>query len=194
MIVVVAPRPDENAMPCSAPSRLASASSSAPAGRVGGARVVVALVLADLLLHVGRGLVDRRDHGAGGRVRVLARVDGSASRIPSAQPSRVRARRSGRGSIRSRKPGCSSHGKWPQRGMRPTLAPGTSLAVSTAPRIGSGSLIPCAKSTGSRTRRSPFFSVPASKCCLDRLERLPGALGASGARQRTAAALAGSEK
>ena len=33
MIVVVAPSPDENAMPCSAPSRLASAVSSA--ARVG---------------------------------------------------------------------------------------------------------------------------------------------------------------
>ena len=37
--------------------------------------VVVALVDADGLLHVGRGLVDRRRHGAGGRVRLLAVVD-----------------------------------------------------------------------------------------------------------------------
>src|SRR5437588_421511 len=39
------------------------------------ARVVVALVLADGVLHVRRGLVDRRDDRAGGGVRLLALVD-----------------------------------------------------------------------------------------------------------------------
>ena len=37
-------------------------------------RVLVALVLAELLLHVGGGLVDRRDDGAGGRIGFLAGV------------------------------------------------------------------------------------------------------------------------
>ena len=43
--------------------------------RVVGARVVVALVLAQRLVHVGRGLIDRRDDGAGGRVRLLPDVN-----------------------------------------------------------------------------------------------------------------------
>ena len=45
------------------------------AGRVGDARVVVALVDADRLLDVRRRLVDRRDDRAGGRVGLLPLVD-----------------------------------------------------------------------------------------------------------------------
>ena len=52
------------------------------ARRVRDARVVVALVLADRLLHVGRGLVDRRDDRAGRRVGLLARRGSRASRTP----------------------------------------------------------------------------------------------------------------
>ena len=43
--------------------------------RVRDARVVVALVLADRVLHEGRRLVDRHDDGAGGRIRLLTVVD-----------------------------------------------------------------------------------------------------------------------
>ena len=45
------------------------------ASRVRGARVVVALVLADRLLHVGRGLVDGRDHRSGHRIGLLPDMD-----------------------------------------------------------------------------------------------------------------------
>jgi len=44
--------------------------------RVVRARVLVPLVLADALLHVGGGLVDRDGDGARGGIRLLARVDG----------------------------------------------------------------------------------------------------------------------
>ena len=44
-----------------------------------GARVIVALVLAELFVHVGGGLVDRCDDGAGGRIRLLPDVNGICS-------------------------------------------------------------------------------------------------------------------
>ena len=44
--------------------------------RVAGARVFVTFVLADALLHEGRGLIDWRHDGAGSRVRRLPGVDG----------------------------------------------------------------------------------------------------------------------
>src|SRR5262249_16355665 len=53
------------------------------ARRVGGARVVVALVLANRLLDVGGGLVDRDDHRAGGRIRLLPLVDGARLEVHS---------------------------------------------------------------------------------------------------------------
>src|SRR3712207_7854819 len=46
------------------------------AGRVAGAAVLVALVLARGFLRVGGGLVDRDYRGAGRRIGVLAGVDG----------------------------------------------------------------------------------------------------------------------
>ena len=45
------------------------------AGRVLGARVLVALVLAELVLHVGRGLEDGRDDRAGAGIGLLSGVD-----------------------------------------------------------------------------------------------------------------------
>ena len=48
------------------------------AGRVGGAAVLVAAAQpADAVLLVGRGRVDRRDHRAGHRVGLVARMDGA---------------------------------------------------------------------------------------------------------------------
>src|SRR5205807_276724 len=47
------------------------------AGRVGRARVVVALVHPDFGLRVGAGLVDGHDDRAGGRIGLLADVDGA---------------------------------------------------------------------------------------------------------------------
>ena len=102
---VVAPSPDANAIPCAAPSRLASASCKRGPRRVRAARVVVALVLADRVLHEGRRLVDRRDRGPGRRVRVLPDVDrarlelhrGDATgrpKEPLAEPARSRRRMS----------------------------------------------------------------------------------------------------
>ncbi len=73
--------PEENAIPCSAPSSEARQRLERVARRVRDARVVVALVLADRLLHVGRGLVDRRDDRAGRRVGLLAGVDGSGLEV-----------------------------------------------------------------------------------------------------------------
>ena len=75
MSVVVAPSPDEKATPCSADSSEASAVLERVPGRVGDARVVVALVLADRVLDVRRRLVDRRDDRAGRGIRLLADVD-----------------------------------------------------------------------------------------------------------------------
>src|SRR5438105_9272995 len=46
------------------------------ARRIGGARIVEALVNADFGLGIGTRLVDRDDHGTGRRVRFLAHVDG----------------------------------------------------------------------------------------------------------------------
>ena len=45
------------------------------ARRIAGARVLVALVLADGFLRECRGLEDRNGHGSGGRIRLLPRVD-----------------------------------------------------------------------------------------------------------------------
>ena len=75
MIVVAAPRPEENACPKAAFSSEARHSSSAVRVGFADARVVVALVDADRLLRVRRGLVDRRRHRPGGRVGLLADVD-----------------------------------------------------------------------------------------------------------------------
>ena len=46
------------------------------AGRILGARVLVALVDAGARLHIGRGLEDGRHDGAGGGIGLLASVDG----------------------------------------------------------------------------------------------------------------------
>ena len=53
------------------------------ARRILRARVLEALVDAELVLHVGGGLVDRRDDGAGGWIRLLAGVqaDGAETRV-----------------------------------------------------------------------------------------------------------------
>ena len=53
------------------------------ARRILRARVLVALVHAELVLHVGRCLIDRRDDGAGRRIRLLSGVqaDGAESRV-----------------------------------------------------------------------------------------------------------------
>ena len=51
------------------------------ARRVLRARVLVSLVPAELLLHVGRGLEDRRDDGAGGRIGLLAGVDADGGEV-----------------------------------------------------------------------------------------------------------------
>ena len=75
MSVVAAPSPDEKARPCAAPSSDARHSCSAVRVGFADAGVVVALVDADRLLHVGRGLVDRRRDRAGRRVRRLPLVD-----------------------------------------------------------------------------------------------------------------------
>src|ERR671932_1366854 len=50
------------------------------AGRIGGARVVVALVDSDFGLRVRAGLVDRHDDRACGRVRVLPDVNGAGGK------------------------------------------------------------------------------------------------------------------
>ncbi len=47
------------------------------AGRVAAAGVVEALAAPDALLHVGRGVIDGRDHRAGERVRLLPDMDGA---------------------------------------------------------------------------------------------------------------------
>ena len=54
------------------------------AGRVRDARVVVALVDADRLLHVRRRLVDRRDRGARRGIGLLALVDGAGLELHAA--------------------------------------------------------------------------------------------------------------
>ena len=71
----IAAMPEAKANAPRPPSIAAMLSSRASARRVLRARVLVALVAAELFLHVGRGLEDRRDDGAGGRIRLLARMD-----------------------------------------------------------------------------------------------------------------------
>ena len=77
------PCPTRTRTPALPPSIAARLRSSAM--RVGFCvrRVLEALVLAELFLHVGRGLVDRRDDGAGRRIGFLAGVqaDGAESRV-----------------------------------------------------------------------------------------------------------------
>ena len=63
------------------------------AGRVRGARVVVALVDADRLLGVRRGLVDRDGDRAGLGVGVLSRVDGACLEVHRGDRSRALCRR-----------------------------------------------------------------------------------------------------
>ena len=94
MIVVVAPRPDENAMPVLGVLERGEALLERRPRRVRDARVVVALVDADRLLHEGRGLVDRRDDRAGRRVGLLPVVDRARLEVHAgdgspAQPERV---------------------------------------------------------------------------------------------------------
>ena len=72
----MAAMPEANANPALPPSIAAMLRSSAIARRVLRARVLVALVLAERLLHVGRRLVDRRDDGAGRRDPVPGRRGG----------------------------------------------------------------------------------------------------------------------
>ena len=68
------------------------------AGRVRDARVVVALVLADGVLDVGRRLVDRRDDRAGRRIRLLPLVDRAGLEVHARKSTNARpARRRGRG-------------------------------------------------------------------------------------------------
>ena len=55
---------------------------------IGRARVVEALVDADLLLHVGRGLVDRHDDRARGRVGLLPDVDRAGLEVHPVTPRR----------------------------------------------------------------------------------------------------------
>ena len=83
MIVVVAPRPDENASPNSRVLERGEALLERGPGRVRRARVVVALVDADRLLRVRRRLVDRRRHGARSPSPAPGRRGSRASRSPS---------------------------------------------------------------------------------------------------------------
>ena len=71
----MAAMPDANANAPRPPSIAAMLCSRAAPRRVLRARVLEALVAAELFLDVGRGLEDRRDDGAGRRVGLLAGVD-----------------------------------------------------------------------------------------------------------------------
>ena len=64
-------RPEANPNPRAPLSRLATQASSAARGRIGGARVIVALVHAGARLHVGRRRIDRRHDRAGRGVGLL---------------------------------------------------------------------------------------------------------------------------
>ena len=84
-IAPIAAMPDANANPAFPPSIAAMFCFEREARRILRARVLVALVHAELVLHVGGCLIDRRDDGAGGGVRLLAGVqaDGAESRVSS---------------------------------------------------------------------------------------------------------------
>ena len=62
------------------------------AGRILRARVLVALVLAERLLDVGRGLVDRDGDGARRGIRLVARVDAVGRESPWLAPHPIRPR------------------------------------------------------------------------------------------------------
>ena len=80
----IAAMPDANAKPGLAAFDRRQVALERHARRVLRAAVLEALVLAELLLHVGRRLVDRRDDGAGRRIRLLAGVQ-----TDGAEPSAV---------------------------------------------------------------------------------------------------------
>ena len=67
--------PDANGEAARAGFEIGDASLQRSARRVGGTRVVVALVHAGARLHVGRRRVDRRHDRAGRRIGLLAGVD-----------------------------------------------------------------------------------------------------------------------
>ena len=77
------PCPTRTRTPALPPSIAAMLPFEREARRILRARVLVALVLAELVLHVGRRLVDRRDDGAGRGIGFLAGVqaDGAEARV-----------------------------------------------------------------------------------------------------------------
>ena len=79
----IAAMPDANANAAVPPSIAARLASSGAPRRILRARVFVALVLAERVLHVRRRLEDRRDDRARGRIGLLAGVDadGGKSRV-----------------------------------------------------------------------------------------------------------------
>ena len=164
-----AARPLANArprVPCSSAARQVSS-----AVRVGlpRAAVLVALVLPDLVLHVGRGLVDRDDHRAGRRVRVLPRVD--RQRLEPAHGLRLRpprwpSVRRGRADARGRRSAVAEEGEHvlagddaaraavgdDDRGVGLLEGDHRGVTGSPAPTIGSGGPMCCDSGSASSAR------------------------------------------
>ena len=82
--------PEPNAKPWVPPSSARDVALQRLAGRVLGAAVLVALVLAQAFLPIGRGLVDRGHHRPGERIGDLAGVDGAGGQGDSRSCSRMR--------------------------------------------------------------------------------------------------------
>ena len=136
------------------------------ARRVGDARVVVALVLADRLLDVRGGLVDRDRHGAGRRIRLLSLVDRArlevhASIVESGAP----PGQAGRRSVLSARPGRARRPAGPSpaplraRGEPRRRAGRRGPGGGVPPRPRSAPPAPrgcaCSSRTDARSRRTP---------------------------------------